>query len=142
MTYTAEQAYEFILVALCVWREARGEPRDAKRGVAWTIRNRAMQPSWWGKDWVSVVLKPWQFSSFNADDPNVAKWPSPQDSAWLACMEAAEEALSGSGEDPTGGATHYHDASLDRNPPSWACDGSMQPTAHLGRLRFYRRVRT
>lgn len=133
-----EHAYDVVLLALCIWREARGEPIDAKRGVAWVVRNRVEHPSWWGKDWNSVILKPWQFSSFNSTDANAVKWPSPLDTAWQASLEAAREVFAGDGADPTGGATHYHDDSLDAEPPAWARDGSLTPTVRLGRLRFFR----
>ena len=135
---TPEQAYEFTLLALCVWREARGETTDAKSGVAWTIRNRVLHPSWWGVDWVSVILKPFQFSSFNRIDVNSTKWPAPSDTAWHACMEAAEEAYSGSTADPTSGATHYFDKSLDSEPPGWATDDSMTHVCDLGNFHFYK----
>jgi len=64
------------LMKLCVWREARGEGMLGKRGVAQVIQNRANDPSWWGHDIRSVILKPWQFSSFNMADPNSEKWPA------------------------------------------------------------------
>ncbi len=129
-----EQIYELFLLSLCCWREARGENLEAKRGQLWSVRNRVNRPSWWGKDWISVILKPYQYSSFNKDDPNATKWPSPLDSSWIACQKIAREVYDGQGPDPTAGATHYHDTSIE--PPNWA--GEMQKTVQLGAFIFYR----
>ena len=56
---TGQETYALILVAICIWREARGESMEAKRGVGWTIRNRVLAAGWFGKGWVDVILKPW-----------------------------------------------------------------------------------
>ena len=136
MLYALDQIYELFLLALCIWREARGEILDSKRGVAWVVRNRAAHSSWWGTDVSSVILKPAQFSSFNANDPNAVKWPSPQDASWLASLEIASEVLAGAVPDLTGGATYYFDDSIAQNPPAWAAQ--LEPCAKIGRLNFFR----
>jgi N-acetylmuramoyl-L-alanine amidase len=137
--WIGEHLYDLALLSLCIWREARGEIVDTKRAVAWSIRNRVLHPSWWGTDWISVILKPKQYSSFNAGDPNSVKFPQSNDSSWVASLNAAMEAYSGaSGTDPSRGATHYFDKSLDDNPPFWAKDGNMFKTADIGNLHFYR----
>lgn len=137
---TPRDSYAFILLALCVWREARGENYIAKTGVAWTIRNRVQKPAWWGHDWEGVILCPFQFSSFNHNDPNASKMPSWIDHAWqdaldIACKVFGETA---SIPDPTDGATSYFDMSLDSKPPKWATDGSNVKTVDYGRLHFYK----
>jgi cell wall hydrolase len=129
-TVTTQNLYSTFLLALCAWREARGEPLDAQRGVIWTILNRAAKPGWWGRDIISVILCPYQFSSFNQNDPNATKFPAPNDPAWPEILLAAVAP----GTDPTGGATSYYDDSIPA--PSWA--GEMTPTVKLGRLNFYR----
>lgn len=128
----ATNAYDFILAALCVWREARGETKEAKLGVAYTLVNRAAKPRWWGKSIHEVVLKPMQYSSFNHDDKNAVKWPS-DDSTWKDCTDAVLEAMSGAVPDPTHGATHYHDNSIAT--PGWAT--TMEPKGQIGALSFY-----
>ena len=109
---------------------------EAKRAVAWTIRNRAQNPSWWGSGYADVILKPYQFSSFNSNDPNATKLPRPSDPSWLNSMQAAKEAWWNQGPDPTGNATHYFDDSIPK--PSWTA--SMTPTLKVGKLNFYREV--
>lgn len=138
MVLDSQDAYPFALASLCCWREARGEPIEAKIGQAWCIRNRVDNPSWWGKDWVSVILKPYQFSAFNAGDPNATKFPQIIDASWQACLQAVEMVWNKSVPDPTNGATHYFDKSLDSNHPAWAKDGSMIQTVAIGGLRFWK----
>jgi spore germination cell wall hydrolase CwlJ-like protein len=56
------QAYEFGLLPLLIYREARGQPEEAMAGVAWVAKNRAAHPRWWGDDIPSVILAHYQFS--------------------------------------------------------------------------------
>jgi len=129
-----ERFYDAFLMALCLWREARGEPVNAKLAVACVIRNRARHPSWWGGPSISsVVLKPKQFSSFNSDDPNAVKWPKPFDSSWQACLEIAQQVIDGA-PDVTEGATHYHDDSIAA--PAWTRNMTM--VAKVGAFLLYR----
>jgi hypothetical protein len=83
---------------------------------------------------------PYQFSSFNHNDPNAIKWPMEADPSWLECVAVAGDVGGDtpSIHDPTSGATSYFDMSLDLNPPKWAEDGSQVKTCDLGRLHFYR----
>lgn len=131
--------YAKVLWALCVWREARNQQHSGKLGVAYCVWNRAQHPTWWGTDIVSVVLKPYQFSSFNHNDPNAVKWPTAVDTSWQDSMAAVQDVLSGV-TDPTGGATSYFDKSMDANPPGWATDGSLAHTVDIGDFRFYKRA--
>jgi spore germination cell wall hydrolase CwlJ-like protein len=136
--YTAEECYPFALLTLCIWREARGESDDAKLGVAWTIKNRVALQGWMGKTYNEVVLKPWQFSSFNASDPNAVKWPNPlTDPSYAECMNAAKCAYSDIKTDPTSGATHYYDDSIAA--PKWTAGATK--TVKLGKLNFYKDVK-
>jgi len=131
---TPQQAYEFTLLLIAIWREARGEPLIAKLGVGWVIRNRVLHPSWWGASWPGVILQPFQFSSFNHNDPNATKIPLDSDPAFEDCLNAAGGAYFDKSNDPTGGATSYY--STDIAPPSWTKE--MTFTVQLGALRFYR----
>ena len=140
MNLDESSAYGFTLLALCIWRESRGEPVIAQQGVGWVVKNRVLSPRWWGNSYASCVLKPFQFSSFNPGDPNAVKWPTPGDSVWMECLTVAAGIISNTLDDPTDGATSYFDQSLDNDPPSWATDGSNTHTVNLGALRFYRLV--
>src|SRR6185312_7029005 len=133
------QSYPFTLLALCVWREARGESATTKLGVAWSIRNRVVRGGWWGNTWATVILKPYQYSSFNSNDPNACKLPAPTDPFWFDSLNAANDVYDVPvSPDPTGGATSYFGKSMDANPPSWATDGSNVKTCEIGGLRFYK----
>jgi N-acetylmuramoyl-L-alanine amidase len=132
MSVTQINLYPTFMLALCSWREARGESSDAQLGVIHTILNRAAKPSWWGRDVVSVVLKPEQFSSFNVGDPNATKFPVATDAIWQDILGMAIAP----GPDNTAGATHYFDDSMKDDPPSWARE--MTPTVKLGALNFYK----
>jgi N-acetylmuramoyl-L-alanine amidase len=131
---------EETLLALCIWREARGEMVPTKTAVAWSIRNRVEQPRWWGTSYWSVILKPWQFSCFNENDPNATLWPTETDPSWLDSLAVANAVIVNPplSPDPTGGAVSYFDVSLDNDPPSWATDGSMVKSFDSGRLHFYK----
>jgi N-acetylmuramoyl-L-alanine amidase len=132
------QLSDLDLLSLCVWREARGEGDLGKRGVAWVVRNRVMHPCWWGSSYQTVILKPFQFSSFNPGDPNEAKWPYEADPVWQDCQGVGRAVYDGADTDPTNGAVNYYDISIPA--PAWATDGGMEPALETGRLRFFRFV--
>src|SRR5580698_3087561 len=100
------------LCALCVWREARGEGLLGKRGVAHVILNRASEPGWWGSTIQSVILFPFQFSSFNPSDPNADKWPLEDDPSWMDSLNVAQDVLVNNDSDITNGAVYYYDISI------------------------------
>ena len=131
-----EQYDDVNLLGLVIWREARGEIDEAQLGVGCSIRNRVKKGGWWGNTYRTVILKPWQYSSFNEGDPNSTKFPDPNDAVWLQCLENASLIINGNCDDNTGGAQSYFDRSLDNNPPNWAA--TMTHTLDLGRLHFYK----
>jgi N-acetylmuramoyl-L-alanine amidase len=118
------------LLKLCVWREARSQAYECQLGVAYSVLNRVAHPEWWGKDLQTVILKPWQYSSFDKGDPNETKWPLDDDASWLSCCKAVDAALQKSEPDPTNGATSYFSI------PAWAL--AMDFLAQVDRMRFYR----
>lgn len=137
--YKTNQAIEFVLLLTVIKREARGQTYDAMVGVGWSIKNRVVNPRWWGHDWFSVITKPDQYSSMvpppKDNDPNLRVYASADDAL---CIEAAEAVYWETAPDPTNGATHYYDRSLDDNPPSWATDGSSEHTCDIDDLHFYK----
>lgn len=125
--------YPRFLVALCIWREARGTSLEAKRGVAWVIMNRVRDTAKrWPGNVADTILQPYQFSSFNRDDPNASKLPKWSDSSWKECCTVAENV----GEDPTGGATNYHSLEPGQQWPAWAIPEKL--TKVIGPFKFYK----
>jgi len=124
------------ILALCLWREARGESSRGRGGVACVIRNRMTDSrKRWPQTAAGVVLQPLQFSSFNSGDPNSTRYPSATDRAWMDCTQIAEQVLSATPpEDPSGHANHYYDISIQA--PYWAQPAT--ETARIGRLVFHR----
>ena len=131
---TTYEAYPNFIAALCLWREARGQKMDAQRGVLHVILNRAAA-GFRGHDPVTVVLAPYQFSSFNPNDPNAHLLPNPKQTqdweAWLDCCSLVDSP----GDDPTGGAVMY-ESCAPGELPAWATDDKR--TATIGPFRFYR----
>lgn len=126
-----------LLMALCVWREARGQSPEAKLGVIHVIRNRcAMAPAQGFKaDPVANILKPWAFSSFMESDPNSVKYPDTDEvlgnsSVWQECLDAVDSVEA----DPTLGAVFYFSAPLAQPPHAW---GAVRHTADIDGLHFF-----
>ncbi len=131
--WKTEETPTVYLMALCAWREARGCPDEAIRGVLHVIQNRAERPRWWGRSIVDVVLHPSQFSSFNKNDPNAMKFPSDGDSIFAKILMLTDRVLNHQDEDLTGGAVLYHDANVF---PDWASQSTK--LAQIGPFTFYR----
>ena len=131
------QLSEADLMALCIYREARGEGMMGKRGVGHVILNRVNARSFFGHDVASVILKPYQFSSFNASDPNVDVWPDDADAAWIDCQAAAHQVLNWNDPDLTAGALYYFSPPLTVAPHAW---GHVGVTLVVGNLTFCKPV--
>lgn len=123
-------------LARTIWGEARGDGIPGMEAVAAVIVNRARHPRWWGRDIYGVCTKSWQFSCWNANDPNLAKLLSvtPADPQFAEALVIAGRAVAGVLPDPTRGADSYYDASIP--PPSWAA--TAVHTVDIGSQRFYR----
>lgn len=122
------------ILARTIWGEARGEGADGMQAVANVVVNRVAHPGWWGHTIQEVCQAPWQFSCWNANDPNLIKLLNvdASDPAFAVALDIAAQAVDGSLPDITGGATNYHAAGIN---PSWAAD--MTETAQIGRHIFY-----
>ena len=119
------------LLALCVWREARGESLAGMTGVANVVMNRCKIAPAQGfrHDVRGNVLKPWAFSSFMPSDPNSQKYPTPG-IVWQNCLAAARAAMA----DMTGGAVFYFSPPIKTPPIVW---GNVRNTTNIGNLHFY-----
>lgn len=129
--------YSNLLLALAIWREARSQDRQAMLGVKHVILNRVAHPA--GPyarcpDVVSTILCPYQFSSFNVEDPNATRLPNPKyPNDWMAWEECCAVVDSGD-PDPTGGANYYFSVGIV--PPNWAEPSKF--TVQIGAFRFYK----
>lgn len=140
------QAYEFFLLALCLWREARGRPDEEKRAIAHVIVNRATDPGKrFGPSMAAVITAPSQFSSMAPPHVNglslnewinATSWPIPGAKDWVTCCAIADAFGNATEQpDPTHGATNYYSDPIDK-VPAWADPGKL--TLHLGVFRFYK----
>ena len=136
MNLTAQEAYEFGLLPLAIWREARNQGYQGMLAVAWSIKNRVIKPCWWGVSFPTVILKKWQYSSFNWNDPNDVQFPKGNEPDWQDALRAATDVFTNSVPDPTMGADSYFDKSLDSNPPDWS--KTAVHTCDIGAFHFYR----
>jgi len=127
------------VLARTIYGEARGESVRGKEAVACVIMNRVKRAKdrggyWWGDSVEKVCLRPWQFSCWNANDPNRAKLEQvePGHRVFDTCLRIARRAVSGCLNDTTRGATHYHTEHV--NPP-WS--RGRPACAEIGRHLFY-----
>jgi len=122
--------YNKALLALTMWREARGEGREGMYAVGCVVRNRVV-----ANDWELVMAKKRQFSSLTAPgDAMLVQWPLQGDLPFETAMELAEAIYSGSLPDITEGATHYFNPNVVL--PTWAKD--MTKIKSIGHHDFYK----
>lgn len=128
-------------LARTIYGEARGESYAAQQGVASVVMNRAADTLHFPDGAISVAAickQPWQFSCWNANDPNRSVIENVQagNQIFDQCLAIAARALGGTLPDNTGGAEYYHDTSI-ATPQSW---GQVVRTTQIGRLVFFRSV--
>lgn len=121
-------------LALALYREARGETREARIGVAWCVRTRVERGGWWGNTYSGVLRTKWQFSSLtDPRDPQLSVWPRSDDAVFLECLDVAAGVIGGWLPCPFPGADSYHDTSIP--PPPWA--EQARKCGRSGKLIFY-----
>lgn len=140
-------------MACTLYGECRGEPHEGQVAVAWVIRNRASRrrfvtlPGTEGAV-KAACLAPWQFSCWNANDPNMPLLRSMAEYAGqpkeLVRLEVvALGVLEGRIDDPTNGGDHYHTITqpswAKAWPPEWA--PTMAECARFGGHVFYNSTR-
>lgn len=122
--------YNQALLALVVWREARGEGSEGMKAVGCVVRNRVKNDTW-----TQIISAKWQFSSLTAPgDPMLVQWPVEGDPQFLEAMLLASGIYNGSIPDNTNGATHYFNPSVVL--PKWAA--TMTKVATIGHHVFYK----
>ncbi|HSU72798.1 MAG TPA: cell wall hydrolase [Candidatus Binatia bacterium] len=129
---TLERDDDLTLLARVLYGEARGQSREMKTDIAYSILNRTGKHAWWGNTLKQVLLKPWQYSCLNANDPNHKELLAPTGKAWRECVDVAQDVLLHPERDPTQGATHYH---TERVKPAWSVGKT--PLFKVGNTFFY-----
>ena len=93
--------------------------------IAWSIRNRVNKKWWYGKDYVSVCLKKWQYSCWNGKKlEQINKINLDGAVQWKMCQDIAEYVMNAVEEfNPFNDykllATHYFEPTLVSRPPKW-----------------------
>src|SRR5215207_3891394 len=99
------------LIIRTVMGEANSEPYKGKVGVAATVLNRVRDGGFGGNSVQGVLFKPKQFEPWNTRRGELMRY-GPQSRGWAEAEAAVDEAASGN--DPTGGATHFANVSTVR----------------------------
>lgn len=122
--------YNQFLLALVMWREARGEGPEGMKAVGCVVRNRVHNDTW-----SQIITAKWQFSSLTAPgDPMLVQWPVQNDPQFLEAMTLAGGIFTGTLIDTTNGATHYFNPNVVL--PTWA--KSMTKLMSIGHHDFYK----
>jgi hypothetical protein len=139
-------SHDVDIVARTIYGEARGESEEGQIAVGFVAFNRSEDAQKTGRRQfgdgspASACLQPFQFSCWNANDPNAAKLRAldadDPDPVFAKCLRIAEEVLSGQIPDPTNGATFYHTSNIS---PPWS--RGQTPCAEIGRHKFYKGIR-
>ncbi len=112
-----------VLLARMLFGEARNCSYDERLAIGFTALNRANDKKRWnGKTVRESILKPWQYSCFNENDPNRKKLRDPESVDaynWSVCLTAAEDVLDGSRKELNKGQTHYHAKNM-KEYPKWS----------------------
>lgn len=127
---------EAVLLARCIFGEARSEEDRGRYAVGFVVKNRTRDKD---RTYHQVILQPAQFSCFNPGDPNYEKLKDPEQfdaEAWERCLEIAREIVACNDDrNPVGDATHYH---ADGVSPGWTETG--RQTVRVGSHLFYENV--
>lgn len=126
-------------LARTLWGEARGDGVTGMQAVANVVMNRVGAIGKWFSGTVSeVVRKPYQFSAWNANDPNLPQLEAANEKTpgFLDAVAIAVQALKGELPDITGGATHYYAAGTPK--PNWVAGATF--TTQIGNHLFYKNV--
>jgi len=118
---------EQMILARAIYGEARNEilSDKARIAVGWSIRNRVEDTTKFGNNYNEVILKEDQYSAFRKSDENRPYVEDPLHTnnlidkrAWENCYKVAGQVMLCEVDDPTDGANHYYDESIDS--PYWA----------------------
>lgn len=103
------------VVALCTWKEARGEGELGMKAVMDVIFNRARD---WRKDLHDIVYARNQFTSMSVpSDPEYNLEPHTGDVQYQFCVDLAGQIIAGNQSDITNGSHYY--ANLKTADSGW-----------------------
>lgn len=125
-------------LARTLWGEARGESNAGREGVANVVLNRSRKgPPRYSATVEAVCKQPFQFSCWNANDPNRKKLLNVDASNidFVQCQDIARRAVDGMLIDNTKGSTHYL---VKGTPADWAVGHT--PVVIIGKHAFYNDV--
>lgn len=130
------------VLALVIWREARGESHEGRAAVACVIRNRVLATHL-EDQWEDVIEKKWQFSSMTAPgDGMLVQWPKQPDAAFEDCMLIATAAIEDTLIDITNGACFYANLAVVPKESSFWSTVANNPahpqTVVIGHHTFYK----
>jgi spore germination cell wall hydrolase CwlJ-like protein len=131
------------ILARTLWGEARGENLAGQIAVAWSIRNGVddgKAKSWWGEGYAGVCQKPYQFSCWDKNDPNLPYLSGAKQIQFRELAQAriaADQVTDGKMPDPTGDAKHYYATTMPV-APAWAAKATQ--TLKLGHHIFLKDV--
>ncbi|AIC31325.1 cell wall hydrolase SleB-like protein (plasmid) [Rhizobium etli bv. mimosae str. IE4771] len=132
-----------LILARTIFGEAASEPDDGKEAVAQVVMNRTTSGRY-PTTVTSVCLQPWQFSCWNANDPNRAKImsliPGKGNAKFDTCFAIAGLALNGAINRLPTTVLHYHADYISK--PSWVLKSpNAVMVRKIGRHLFYRGIR-
>lgn len=129
-------------LALCVWKEARGEGIDGMRAVMHVIKNRVGTPGF-AHTIHDVVYGKNQFTSMSVpSDPEFNLEPHDDDQQYTYCVQTAPSVLNATDTDNTQGACYY--ANLRTATSGWFYTHIVQDTLHhpqtvqIGKQTFFK----
>jgi spore germination cell wall hydrolase CwlJ-like protein len=129
-----DKAYQEIMLALLIWREARSEPYAGQVAVACTVRDRVVHPKWWGNDYISVITKKWQYSSIAApNDQQLILYPQAGDEKFKVCLGVASGVIAGILKHPMPSSDSYYATYIPA--PDWATPDKL--VGKIGQHNFY-----
>ncbi|OWQ85697.1 hypothetical protein CDN99_21710 [Roseateles aquatilis] len=138
---TGDRERAIDLLARTIWGEARGIGKEGMEAIAAVVANRTnagpkASPAF-GSTVEETCLKPWQFSTWNENDPNgpLARRVTASDQRFAESLAIATATIDGQLRDRTDGATLYH--SMQVAPvPAWSKTALI--TRNIGGYLFYR----
>lgn len=132
-------------MALCVWKEARGEGVQGMRAVAHVIKNR-VGAAGFPKTLHDVIFQKNAFTSMSvSSDPEFNLIPPPGDVQFTSCLALCPQVLNGTDFDFTDNAHYYENAATATSGwfgrviagPDGMGTSNHQFTGQIGKQKFY-----